>query len=125
MTLSYVVLFVKDMDKTLAVYRDAIGLEVSTRYETEEGEDVAFMVEPGKEPMVTDTLLEIVCHPSKAKVLDSVFLGFEVKDLEEAIAKMKAAGSAVINAPYSPDEGVRIVTMSGPDGETIELMQNL
>ena len=47
MTISYVVLFVKDMEKTLEVYRDAIGLEVSTRYQ-EGNDDVAFLVEKGK-----------------------------------------------------------------------------
>lgn len=125
MTISYVVLFVKDMEKTLAIYRDAIGLDVNTRYTTESDEDVVFLVEKGKEPMLDDTLLEIVCHPDKAKELSSVFLGFEVKNLEESIERMKKAGSIVINEPYSPDPGVKIVTMSGSDGETIELMQHL
>ncbi len=124
MTISYVVLFVKDMEKTLEVYRDAIGLEVSTRYQ-EGNDDVVFVVEKGKEPMKDDTLLEIVCNPEKAKVLDSVFLGFEVKSLEETAEKLKKAGMRVINEPYSPGPDVSIITMSGPDGETIELMQNL
>ncbi len=125
MTISYVVLFAKDMDKTLAVYRDAIGLEVNQRYETETGEDVAFLVEKGGTPMVDQTLLEIVVHPDKAKDLSSLFLGFEVTSLQESIAKMKKAGMSIINEPYSPGEGVSIVTMTGPSGETIELMQNL
>ena len=125
MTISYVVLFAKDMEKTLAVYADAIGLEINQRYTTEEGEDVAFLVEKGGTPMVDQPLLEIVVHPDKAKGLSDVFLGFEVKDLETSIEKMKAAGMTVIHEPYSPGEGVSIVTMTGPDGETIELMQNL
>lgn len=124
MTISYVVLFVKDMEKTLSVYRDAIGLEVNKRYE-DNGDDVAFLVEKGGEPMVDQPLLEIVCSPAKAKDLSSVFLGFEVDSVPEAIERMKKAGMRVINEPYSPDEGVTIVTMSGPDNETIELMQNL
>jgi lactoylglutathione lyase len=125
MTISYVVLFAKDMDKMLEVYVDAIGLEVNQRYTTEEGEDVAFLVEKGKTPMVEEPLLEIVVHPDKAKELSSVFLGFEVEDLNTAIQKMKGAGMTVIHEPYSPGEGVSIVTMTGPGGETIELMQNL
>lgn len=125
MTISYVVLFAKDMDKTLAVYCDAIGLEVNQRYNTDEGEDVAFLVEKGGKPMVDQPLLEIVVHPNKAKDLSSVFLGFEVNSLEETAKKMKKAGMKVINEPYSPGPNVSIITMNGPDGETIELMQNL
>lgn len=125
MTISYVVLFAKDMEKTLAVYVDAIGLEMNQRYTTQDGEDVAFLVEKGGIPMVDQPLLEIVVHPDKAKELSSVFLGFEVKDLNASIEKMKTAGMTVIHEPYSPGDGVTIVTMSGPDGETIELMQNL
>lgn len=125
MTISYVVLFVKDMEKTLAVYADAIGLEVERRYSTEEGEDVAFLVEKGGKPMVDQPLLEIVCHPDKAKDLSSIFLGFEILDLEETAEKMKKAGMKVINEPYSPGPECKIITMSGPDNETIELMQNL
>ena len=124
MTISYVVLFVKDMDATLAVYRDAIGLEVNQRYMDGE-DDVAFLVQKGAKPMVDDTLLEIVCSKEKAKGLPNVFLGFEVSDLAEATERMKAAGQSVINEPYSPGPEVKIITMTGPDGETIELMQNL
>ena len=124
MTISYVVLFVKDMDATLAVYRDAIGLEVNQRYMDGE-DDVAFLVQKGAKPMVDDTLLEIVCSKEKAKGLPNVFLGFEVSDLAEATERMKAAGQSVINEPYSPGPEVKIITMTGPVGETIELMQNL
>lgn len=123
MTISYVVLFVKDMEKTLEVYRDAIGLEVNQRYRDGE-DDVAFLVEKGGTPMVDQPLLEIVCNPQKARELSSVFLGFEVKSVPEAAERMKAKGMKVINEPYSPGPGVTIITMSGPDGETIELMQN-
>ncbi len=125
MTISYIVLFSKDMDATLAVYSEAIGLEVNERYRTESGEDVAFLVERGGTPMVDQPLLEIVCHPDKAKDLSGIFLGFEVKNLEEIAEKMKKAGMKVINEPYSPSPGVKIITMTGPDNETIELMQNL
>ena len=124
MTISYVVLFVKDMDATLAVYRDAIGLEVNQRYMDGE-DDVAFLVQKGAKPMVDDTLLEIVCSKEKAKGLPNVFLGFEVSDLAEATERMKAAGQSVINEPYSPGPEVKIITMTGPDGETLELMQTL
>ena len=125
MTISYIVLFAKNMEKTLSVYQNAIGLEVSERYTSEKGEDVAFLVEKGGTPMVDQPLLEIVVHPEKAKDLSSVFLGFEVKSLSSATAKMKAAGMKVIHEPYSPAPNVKIITMTGPDGETIELMQNL
>jgi catechol 2,3-dioxygenase-like lactoylglutathione lyase family enzyme len=124
MTISYIVLFAKDMKKTLEVYCDAIGLEMNQRYTSDKGEDVAFLVEKGGTPMVDQPLLEIVVHPAKAKNLSSVFLGFEVDSLEETTKKMKEAGMKVINEPYSPAPNVSIITMTGPDGETIELMQN-
>lgn len=122
MTISYVVLFVGDMDKSLNVYEKALGLEVNQRYQ-EGGDDVAFLVEPGFEPLVDQPLLEIVCNPDKAKDLSSVFLGFEVKDLEVATKRMLEAGQRIVREPYSPGPDVRIITMTGPDGETIEMMQ--
>ncbi len=87
-------------------------------------DDVAFLVERGGDPMVDQPLLEIVCNPEKAKDLSSIFLGFEVESVPKAAERMKKAGMTVINEPYSPDEGVTIITMTGPDHETIELMQN-
>lgn len=122
MTVSYVVLFVKDMDEALAVYQGAIGLEVNQRY-MDGKDDVAFLVEKGGTPMVDQPLLEIVCNPEKAMDLASVFLGFEVESLADATERMKKVGMRVINEPYSPGPGVSIITMTGPNNETIELMQ--
>lgn len=123
MTISYVVLFVKDMEASLAVYRDAIGLEVNKRY-MDGVDDVAFLVEKGGTPMVDQPLLELVCNPKKARDLSSVFLGFEVDSVSETAERMKKAGMKILNDPYSPGDGVTIITMSGPDNETIELMHN-
>ncbi len=60
------------MEKTLEVYRDAIGLEVSTRYQ--EGNDDDFWWKKEKKPMKDDTLLEIVCNPEKQKYWILYFL---------------------------------------------------
>ena len=124
MTLSYMVLYVKDMDKSLALYKDVLGLEMTTRYPTETGGEAAFLVEPGFKPMIDQPLLELVVDPAGNHNAPAAFLlGFEVKDLAAASSAVEKLGLKKLKGPYSPDNSVQISTFSGPDRELFELMQ--
>jgi catechol 2,3-dioxygenase-like lactoylglutathione lyase family enzyme len=126
MTISYVVLFVKDIDASLSLYQNVLGLELKQRYTTEDGGEAAFLVEKGFTPMVDQPLLELVVDKSgKNDSPRGCLLGFEVASLDKATMMMNQKGFKKLHGPYSPEPSVKISTFEGPDNEIVELMQNL
>lgn len=127
MTFSYVELFVSNLETSVAFYRDVLGLEVEREYigQCETGETkVAFMVDPGKCPMVNGTLLELVEGMPDKTPLRGFLLGFNVSSLAETTRKILNVGGKQICGPYSPAEGVFISEFYGPDGEEIGIVES-
>jgi catechol 2,3-dioxygenase-like lactoylglutathione lyase family enzyme len=121
---TYLVVNVKDMERSLRLYRDLLGFEVGY-FDTEaDGTEVAFVVPKGKRPMSEATMLELVTVPKDQPLKPEGFvIGIEVDSMAQTTERLRQAGFA-LGEPYNPPgEGYLNVDFNGPDGEAISLME--
>lgn len=121
---TYLVVNVKDMERSLSLYRDLLGFEVGYFDVEADGTQVAFVVPPGKRPMSEATMLELVTVPEDHPLNpDGFIIGIEVDSMAETTARLREAGYT-LGEPYNPPgEGYLNVDFTGPDGEGISLME--
>ena len=134
---------VADLERSLAFYRDILGLEVvrvSQRrdlpsYDRILGHaDIHLKVAILRHP-VGGFLLELIQYlnpPGRRRELDNPFVGashlaFEVEDIDAQYRALQEAGCATINPPVDVDrDGVvvaRAMYALDPDGISVELFQ--
>ncbi len=118
MRINYLIVFVSDMQRSVAFYRDVMGLPLKfdspewTEFETE-GVILALHVSDGPNPE-TDRPQEHragQCHP-----------GFGVTDLDEFHERMVAKNVPCIQPPKDAF-GARIARYADPDGLAIAVSQ--
>ncbi|HUB66979.1 MAG TPA: VOC family protein [Candidatus Methylacidiphilales bacterium] len=112
---------VNDLEKTVAFYRDVLGLQEVSRHQSGRGSSLVFFKAPG-----SDETIEICHYPGSGTVqvqADLTHLGFEVDDLE-AFAKAAAAkGYPLSDGPHVTSSGSKIAFIDGPEGYEFELIQ--
>lgn len=124
MNLSYIVLYVKNVERSLMLYQNILGFEIERRYSEDNGSDVVWLVEKGEKPFESKVLIELVAPiTSPDKDYSNLLIGFQVESLQQQTVKMQDYGFNLLRGPYSPADSVHICTFSGPDGEIVELMQ--
>lgn len=113
---------VADLDKTVAFYRDVLGLEEVRRSVSGRGSHLVFFKAPGSEE-----LIEICKFDESGPVQvgpDLTHLAFEVDDLE-AFAKHSASlGYPLSDGPHRSSSGSVIAFVDAPEGYEIELIQH-
>jgi catechol 2,3-dioxygenase-like lactoylglutathione lyase family enzyme len=62
-------------------------------------------------------------EPSLRTRFGADHFGFEVEDMNEAVADLKAKGVTFLAEPWSPRPGLTIAYIEGPDKATIELSE--
>lgn len=124
MSFTYLVVNVKDMERSLSLYRDLLGFEVNFFDVEADGTQVAFVVPKGKRPMSEATMLELVTVPEDQPLNPEGFIiGIEVDSMAETTAALREHGFT-LGEPYSPPGvGYLNVDFKGPDGEGISLME--
>jgi catechol 2,3-dioxygenase-like lactoylglutathione lyase family enzyme len=97
------------MDTSIRFYTETLGLTLKSRY----GDHWAEIEAPG---------LTIGLHPTSMEIIPSnnLQMGFRVKNLEEAVADLKAKG--VVFASLD-DENIRLASFTDPDGNAMYLGQ--
>ena len=124
MKLSYVVLYVKDMERSVKFYRDIIGLECERRYVEDDGVETAFMVEKGMRPMIDQPMIELVSGmPNMPTAQSGELFGFTVDSLSRVTAMLDQGKYPRLKGPYSPDPACTIYEYRGPDGERVGVME--
>jgi lactoylglutathione lyase len=112
---------VSDMEKTVAFYRDVLGLELIRQSTSPRGSQLAFFKAPGSEEEI-----EICKFDGSGPVnvgTDITHLAFEVDDIE-AFAKASAAkGYPLSDGPTKTSSGSVIAFVDAPEGYEIELIQ--
>jgi len=111
---------VTDLDKTVAFYRDVLGLEEVRRHTSGRGSQLVFFKAPGSEEEI-----EICKFDESGPVRvgpDLTHLAFEVDDLDNFAAAAAAKGYPLSDGPHEGSSG-RIAFIDAPEGYEIELIE--
>lgn len=112
----------EQMEKTVMFYHQVLGMEIVRRWG--QGDSSACMVDAG------GCLLEIMAsgQTGETGVVNHFALAVEPQQLDQWIAKIRAAGCPITMEPQDkmlpaqPPLPVRIAFFQGPAGELVELM---
>lgn len=117
MRLRYVIVFVTDLDRSLKIYRDLVGLPV--REETRSS--VEFEV-GGSTFVIHIAHVEDPAHHHPPLLAGSCRLGFEVRDLDTVHARLLAAGVRCLKPPEAQFD-LRVALYEDPDGLNFTLAE--
>lgn len=112
---------VHDLEKTVAFYRDVLGLEETRRQTSGRGSQLVFFKAPG-----SDEEIEICKFDESGPVQvgpDLTHLAFEVDDIEEFAKQSAAKGYPLSDGPHKNSSGGAIAFIDAPEGYEIELIQ--
>lgn len=112
---------VADLEKTVAFYRDVLGLAEIDRKTSPRGSKLVFLQTPGSEE-----LIEICEFAASGPVIvgpDLTHLAFEVEDLGAFAKHAAAKGCPLSDGPTPTSNGSVIAFIDAPEGYEIELIQ--
>ena len=111
-----------DLEKSVAFYREVLGLEEVRRHKSPRGSELVFLKAPQSEETIE------LCHfPSSGPVVvqtDLTHLAFEVESLEAFGKHLESMGLKYSDGPtYKPDGTGGFAFINAPEGYEIELIQ--
>jgi len=112
---------VSDLEKTVAFYRDVLGLELVREHQSPRGSKLVFFKAPGSEEEI-----EICQYDASGPVsvgYDTTHLAFEVDDIEAFAKHSSAKGYPLSDGPTPTGSGSIIAFIDAPEGYEIELIQ--
>lgn len=112
---------VQDLEKTVAFYKDVLGLEEVKRHTSPRGSQLVFFKAPGSEEQI-----EICKFDESGPVQvgpDLTHLAFEVEDLEAFAKHAAAKGYPLSDGPTPTGSGSVIAFIDAPEGYEVELIQ--
>ena len=112
---------VNDLERTVAFYRDVLGLEEIKRHKSPRGSELVFLKTAGSED-----LIEITCFPGSGPVQvqpDLTHLAFEVESLAEFEKHLAQHGLKYSDGPTTSSSGTTFAFIDAPEGYEIELIQ--
>jgi len=112
---------VSDLEKTIAFYKEVLGLEEVRRSTSGRGSQLVFFKAPGSEE-----LIEICKFDESGPVQvgpDLTHLAFEVEDLEAFARHSASKGYPLSDGPHRASSGSVIAFVDAPEGYEIELIQ--
>lgn len=112
---------VSDLEKTVAFYKNILGLTETRRHKSPRGSELVFFKAPESEEEIE------ICHfPSSGPVQvqpDLTHLAFQVESLAEFEKHLRANGMAYSDGPHMKADGGGIAFIDAPEGYEIELIQ--
>ena len=111
---------VNDLEKTIAFYRDVLGLEQTHRGKSGRGSELVFFKAPG-----SDETIEICHYPASGPVTmgpDLTHLAFSVDDLDAFEAHIKKFGYSFSDGPHGT-KPKRMAFVDGPEGYEFEILE--
>ena len=113
---------VNDMEKTVAFYRDVLGLELTHRGRSGRGSELAFFKAPESEEQI-----EICAFAESGPVTvcnDLMHLAFLVDDLDKLGERLKQHGWKFSEGPHGTKGKGRMAFVDAPEGYEIELIES-
>ena len=112
---------VSDLEKTVAFYRDVLGLSETRRHTSGRGSQLVFFKAPGSEEEI-----EICKFDESGPVVvgpDLTHLAFEVDNIDEFARHVAAKGYPLSDGPHRTGSGDAIAFIDAPEGYEIELIE--
>jgi lactoylglutathione lyase len=112
---------VNDLEKTIAFYRDVLGLQETGRHKSPRGSELVFMKAPE-----SDEEIELCRYPASGPVRvppDLTHLAFEVDDLTIFAKQLEKKGVKFSDGPVESADGTVFAFIDAPEGYEIELIQ--
>ena len=112
---------VSDLEKSVAFYRDVLGLEEVRRHTSGRGSQLVFLKAPG-----SDEEIELCKFDESGPVMvgpDLTHLAFEVDSIEEFAKRTAAQGYPLSDGPHPNGRGGAIAFIDAPEGYEVELIQ--
>ena len=112
---------VNDLERTVAFYRDVLGLAEVKRHKSPRGSELVFLQAPGSEE-----LIEITHFPAGGPVQvqpDLTHLAFEVDSLAEFERHLARHGFKYSDGPITSATGTTFAFVDAPEGYEIELIE--
>jgi lactoylglutathione lyase len=111
-----------DLERSIAFYRDRLGLRLTRRFEVKENNaEIAFLEDPSK------NTIELTHWRDKKQLaegdnFDHIALG--VKDMKATIERLRQQGTTVAMEPFTlKGETHQIAFIKDPDGNWLELIE--
>jgi lactoylglutathione lyase len=112
---------VQDLEKTIAFYKDVLGLVEVSRHRSPRGSELVFLKAPQSEELV-----EICKFDGSGPVRvgsDITHLAFEVADLDAFARHSAACGYPLSDGPTRSSSGSRFAFVDAPEGYEVELIE--
>jgi|SRR5271166_6473914 len=112
---------VTDLEKTVAFYKEVLGLEETNRFTSGRGSQLVFFKAP-----LSEEQIEICKYDASGPVVvgpDLTHLAFQVDDLEAFAAHAASKGYPLSDGPHRSSSGSVIAFIDAPEGYEIELIQ--
>ncbi|MDE3067014.1 MAG: VOC family protein [Verrucomicrobiota bacterium] len=112
---------VNDLERTVAFYRDVLGLQEVRRHQSPRGSQLVFLKAPESEEQI-----EITHFPGSGPVQvqpDLTHLAFEVDSLDEFARRLARFGMQFSDGPTMSSGGTTFAFIDAPEGYEIELIQ--
>ena len=113
---------VNDLERSVAFYKNVLGLDELRRHTSARGSELVFLKAPESEE-----LIEICRFPASGPVQvqpDLTHLAFEVADLDEFGRHLAKFGLKYSDGPHRTAGGGSIAFIDAPEGYEIELIQS-
>ncbi len=112
---------VNGLEKTVAFYRDVLGLRETGRHKSPRGAEMEILKAPESEEEI-----ELCSYPAAGPVhvqADLTHLAFEVDDLEAFTKQLEKKGVKLSDGPTKSGGGMVFAFVDAPEGYEIELIQ--
>jgi len=111
---------VKDLDASVAFYREVLELQVLQRFPAGPGKEIAFLGNGAQE----ETTVELISDAGAGALAypDSISLGFAVPSVDAMLDAVRRKGIAVLGEPVETPK-FKFFTIRDPDGVCVQLFQ--
>jgi lactoylglutathione lyase len=112
---------VNDLERSVAFYRDVLGLRETGRHKSPRGSALVFLKAPESEEEI-----ELCSYPAAGPVhvqADLTHLAFEVDDLEAFVRQLEEKGVKLSDGPTKTASGTAFAFIDAPEGYEIELIE--
>jgi lactoylglutathione lyase len=120
--LGYVIVFVADLERSVAFYRDVIGLPFRL-----EGDGYVEFATQGARFGLYDRnrLEELTGHDPEPPEHPGGEVVLLVEDVDAEAARLRAAGATILSGPVDRPWGHRTLHVEDPDGFVVELAEEI